>query len=70
MHTLLKYCRLLFAVLLFTSTTALAQTDMDAIMMNNGQLCNGFVYNHSSWNQYWEGTLKRTNENIGTITTR
>ena len=70
MHTLIKYLRLLFAVLLFTAVTAHAQTDMDAIMMNTGQLCNGFVYNHSSWNQYWEGTLKRTNENIGTITTK
>ncbi|RYZ50704.1 MAG: hypothetical protein EOO14_18915, partial [Chitinophagaceae bacterium] len=26
--------------------------------------------NHSSWDNYWEGTLKRTNENIGTITTQ
>lgn len=70
MHTLTKCFRLLFAVLLFTSVTAHAQTDMDAIMMNNGQFCNGFLYSHSTWNQYWDGTLKRTNENIGTITTK
>jgi hypothetical protein len=43
---------------------------MDAIMMNKNQFCNGFIYTHSSWNEYWEGALKRTNENIGTITTK
>lgn len=69
MYILHKRFRLFFAVTLF-ALAAHAQTDMDAIMMNNGQFCNGFLYNNSSWNQYWEGTLKRTNENIGTITTR
>lgn len=37
-------------------------------MMNKYQFCNGFVYGHSSWDHYWEGTLKRTNENLGTYT--
>lgn len=64
-----KSFRLLLAAVFF-SAVGHAQTDMDAIMMNKAQLCNGFLYNHSSWNQYWEGTLKRTNENIGTITTQ
>lgn len=52
------------------ATAAQAQTEFDAIMMNKGQFCNGFMYTHSSWNEYWEGTLKRTNENLGTVTTR
>ena len=30
----------------------------------------GVLYAHDSWDQYWEGTLKRTNGNIGTLTTR
>lgn len=47
-----------------------AQTDMDAIMMNRQQLCNGFVYNHASWDHYWEGVRKRTNENLGTVSTQ
>jgi hypothetical protein len=47
-----------------------AQTEMDAIMMNKNQFCNGFVYEHASWNNYWEGSLKRTNENLGTVTTQ
>ncbi len=47
-----------------------AQTDLDAIMMNKYQFCNGFMYNYSSWDNYWEGNLKRTNENIGTVSTQ
>jgi hypothetical protein len=47
-----------------------AQTDMDAIMMNKNQFCNGFVYDYSSWDHYWEGKLKRINENIGTASTQ
>ena len=70
MYTLINYFRLLLAVLLFATITAQAQTDLDAIMMNKNQFCNGFIYSHSSWNEYWEGTRKRTNENIGTITTK
>ena len=47
-----------------------AQTDVDAIMMNKKQFCEGFIYDHSSWDHYWEGTFKRTNENLGTVTTQ
>jgi len=47
-----------------------AQTDLDAIMMNKKQFCNGLVYEHASWKNYWEGTLKRQNLNMGTVTTQ
>lgn len=47
-----------------------AQTEFDAIMMNKNQFCSGFQYIHSSWDNYWEGTQKRTNENLGTVTTQ
>jgi hypothetical protein len=47
-----------------------AQTDMDAIMMSKNNFCTGFMYQSSQWNNYWEGTLKRTNENIGTVSTK
>ena len=30
----------------------------------------GVVYARESWDHYWEGTLKRTNGNIGTLTTK
>jgi hypothetical protein len=46
------------------------QTDVDAIMMNRKQFCNGPVYDHASWDHYWEGKFKRDNENLGTVTTQ
>lgn len=49
------------------TSTSFGQTDMDAIMMNRNQFCNGFLYQYSSWDHYWEGTLKRNNENLGTV---
>jgi len=45
-----------------------AQTPTDGIMMNKGEICFGAIYNHESWDQYWEGTLLRENGNIGTFT--
>jgi hypothetical protein len=47
-----------------------AQTLDDSLTMPRGQLCTGFVYTHDGWDRYWEGTLKRANGNIGTITTQ
>jgi hypothetical protein len=47
-----------------------AQTEWDAIMMNKNQLCIGPMYTHSSWKNYWEGTLKRDNLNLGTVTSQ
>ncbi len=58
-----------FVATLFTMP-AIAQTESDAIMMNRHQLCNGFVYNYSSWDQYWEGTFNRENLNLGTVSTQ
>jgi hypothetical protein len=51
-------------------TKVAAQTDLDAIMMNKNQFCTGAMYNHSSWDEYWEGTLKRNNLNMGTVTSQ
>jgi hypothetical protein len=48
--------------------TVSAQTDIDALMMAKNNFCVGGTYSHSSWKNYWEGTLKRDNENIGTVT--
>ena len=44
-----------------------AQTDVDAIMMNKKQFCEGLTYDYSSWDHYWEGTFKRVNQNLGTV---
>ena len=47
-----------------------AQTIDDGVMMGKHSLFAGDVYSHDSWKLYWEGTLKRDNENIGTLTTQ
>ena len=47
-----------------------AQTVDDGLMMPRRTLSAGVLYAHDSWDQYWEGTLKRTNGNIGTLTTQ
>ena len=47
-----------------------AQTDIDAIMMGKNSFCSGFIYNNSSWKNYWEGTNKRENKNLGKVSTQ
>lgn len=61
--------KLVLYLLLGTSLPLAAQTDADAIMMGKNQFCAGVVYNGSSWKEYWEGTLKRENANLGTVST-
>jgi hypothetical protein len=59
------------AVLLGLLTAPLhAQTIDDGIMMPRHSLLTGNLYTYDSWDEYWEGSLKRVNGNIGTITTR
>jgi hypothetical protein len=47
-----------------------AQTDIDGIMMTKNNFCTGVVYNYSSWKDYWEGTYKRDNANLGTVSSQ
>ncbi|MES2881212.1 MAG: hypothetical protein V4676_03620, partial [Bacteroidota bacterium] len=70
LQTFLKRCRLIGCIAILPSLSSQAQTEFDAIMMNKNQFCSGFMYMHSSWDNYWEGTLKRINENLGTVTTQ
>ena len=46
-----------------------AQSLTDGLLMPKGNFCTGFMYMHDQWKDYWEGGLKRDNQNIGTITT-
>ena len=55
--------------LLATPTALHAQTIEDAIMLGKGELFTGALYTHDSWDEYWEGALKRDNGNIGELTT-
>ena len=47
-----------------------AQTIDDGLLMPRRALGTGFLYAHESWSEYWEGSLKRDNGNIGTVTTQ
>jgi hypothetical protein len=61
-----SYLCCLFLATLFAN----AQTDTDGIMMGKKNLCIGAIYQHSSWKEYWEGTFKRENLNMGTVATK
>jgi hypothetical protein len=66
-----KHATLFFGLLALLSTARVAaQTPTDAILMDKNQLCNALLYTNSSWSEYWEGTLRRDNPNIGTNTTQ
>ena len=62
-----RHLPFLLLILAFTKTS-FAQTDTDGLMMAKRNLCGGFIYGYTNWNQYWEGTALRKNENIGTFT--
>jgi hypothetical protein len=47
-----------------------AQTPSDAIMMKQRESCIALMYDHGSWDHYWEGDYLRTNGNVGTVTRR
>lgn len=72
MSTRFFKCKLFYLAISFLICiqTAKAQTDMDAIMMGKNRLCVGPMYSYSRWKDYWEGTLKRNNLNLGTVSTQ
>ena len=47
-----------------------AQTLEDAEMLQRRELHATVMFGSNSWNEYWEGSLKRSNGNIGSVTTR
>lgn len=58
-----------FIVPIFMAAAAQAQTANDGLMMPKNSFCTGFMGSYDKWNNYWEGTLKRENGNIGSIST-
>ena len=56
--------------LIIISSTAFSQTEIDGLMMEKNALCIGPMFGYSSWKNYWEGTLKRENLNLGTVSTQ
>src|SRR5688500_9277961 len=66
----IKWARILGFTALVISGSVQAQTDVDGIMMNKNNFCTGFQYSYSSWDHYWEGKLKGTALNLGTVSTQ
>jgi hypothetical protein len=56
--------------LLAVAGAASAQTLTDHVMMKKKQLLVGGLYTYDRWDKYWEGGRKRSNGNIGTLTTQ
>ncbi|WP_460924622.1 hypothetical protein [Pontibacter brevis] len=52
------------------SVVSYAQTEQDALMMGQRSLCVAGTVSYSSWTNYWEGTFKRDNENMGQVSTK
>ncbi len=64
-----KYLLSAIAVLsLGALSPVVAQTPSDAIMMKQRELCFALVYDHGSWDQYWEGAYLRSNQTVATLT--
>jgi len=55
--------------LFFLSSGLHAQSFNDGIFMEKKFLCAAVLGQQDRWNHYWEGTLNRTNGNIGTVST-
>jgi hypothetical protein len=49
---------------------AKAQNEQDALMMSKNKICVAAMFGYNSWSDYWEGTFKRNNENIGRLSTK
>jgi len=68
LHAHLYKCIVIIACIL-TSVHASAQMENDGIMIPKNYLCPGVMYGNSNWSNYWEGTYKRNNGNIGHVNT-
>lgn len=47
-----------------------AQTLEDAELLQRREVHASVMYGSESWSEYWEGTLRRSNGNVGTVTTQ
>ncbi|MDQ3292818.1 MAG: hypothetical protein M3Q05_16160 [Bacteroidota bacterium] len=64
------FLRLCLFSLGFIPILAHAQTDQDALMMGERKFCVAGSVGYNSWTNYWEGTFKRDNANMGRVSTR
>ncbi len=61
--------KLLLIALCFIPVAVSAQNEQDALMMSKNNLCVAGGFGYNSWTNYWEGTFKRDNDNIGRFST-
>jgi hypothetical protein len=54
-------------ILYFFVTLCNAQSPTDAELMSRQQTCTALLNSRESWSQYWEGSLFRSNGNIGKL---
>jgi len=66
LRNIFRYIVLILFACSFTKNVN-AQTENDALMIPKNYFCAAGVYTHNSWDKYWEGTFKRENLNLGTI---
>jgi len=52
---------------LFLTSAIQAQTHLDAIMMKQRESCFALIYDHGSFDEYWEGDYLRSNGTIATV---
>ncbi len=64
------YLKFIFLFLVFTPLLTQAQTEQDALMMGERKLCVAGSVGYNSWTNYWEGTFKRDNANLGEVSTK
>ena len=60
---------MVFLIFLGIPLWAKSQTEQDALMMPERNLCVAGIVGYNSWTNYWEGTYKRDNANIGRLST-
>lgn len=65
----MKWKGLIYSAL-FLPISLFSQTESDGLFMAKNNFCGGFVAGFSQWNHYWEGNLYRSNENIGTVSSK
>ena len=63
----LRLGRWIVVPLLFCMLSGNAQTLTDAIMMTQRESCLAVMYDHGTWDRYWEGTTLRSNATVATI---
>ena len=59
--------KIILILTIFITLKSFAQTEIDGLMMNKNLFCAGALYGKNSWKNYWEGSYKRENLNLGKV---